>query len=203
MSWMLIILVVTVIVSYQANNRPSLKEQLLYHPYRVKAFKEWHRIVTHAFVHADFTHLALNAFVLFQFGARLEGLMQQTLGAAFFPMLYFGGIAFAAIPGMVRHHGNPSYRSLGASGAVSAVLISYILHFPTAELLLFFIVPLPAFIVGILFFVYEHQMDKRSLGNIAHDAHLWGGLYGLLFTVATTPQVVPAFVAALSAYLGF
>ena len=203
MSWMLIILVVTVIVSYRANNRPSLKEQLLYHPYRVKAFKEWHRIVTHAFVHADFTHLALNAFVLFQFGARLEGLMQQTLGAAFFPMLYFGGIAFAAIPGMVRHHDNPSYRSLGASGAVSAVLISYILHFPTAELLLFFIVPLPAFIVGILFFVYEHQMDKRSRGNIAHDAHLWGGLYGLLFIVATTPQVVPAFVAALSAYLGF
>ena len=203
MSWMLIILVVTVIVSYQANNRPSLKEQLLYHPYRVKAFKEWYRIVTHAFVHADFTHLALNAFVLFQFGARLEGLMQQTLGAAFFPMLYFGGIAFAAIPGMVRHHDNPSYRSLGASGAVSAVLISYILHFPTAELLLFFIVPLPAFIVGILFFVCEHQMDKRSRGNIAHDAHLWGGLYGLLFTVATTPQVVPAFVAALSAYLGF
>ena len=203
MSWMLIILVVTVIVSYQANNRPSLKEQLLYHPYRVKAFKEWYRIVTHAFVHADFTHLALNAFVLFQFGARLEGLMQQTLGAAFFPMLYFGGIAFAAIPGMIRHHDNPSYRSLGASGAVSAVLISYILHFPTAELLLFFIVPLPAFIVGILFFVYEHQMDMRSRGNIAHDAHLWGGLYGLLFTVATTPQVVPAFVAALSAYLGF
>ncbi len=202
MSWMLIILVVTVIVSYQANNRPSLKEQLLYHPYRVKAFKEWHRIVTHAFVHADFTHLALNAFVLFQFGARLEGLMQQTLGAAFFPMLYFGGVAFAAIPGMIRHHDNPSYRSLGASGAVSAVLISYILHFPTAELLLFFIVPLPAFIVGILFFVYEHQMDKRSRGNIAHDAHLWGGLYGMLFTVATTPQVVPAFVAALSAYLG-
>ena len=203
MSWMLIILVVTVIASYQANNRPSLKEQLLYHPYRVKAFKEWHRIVTHAFVHADFTHLALNAFVLFQFGARLEGLMQQNLGAAFFPMLYFGGIAFAAIPGMVRHHDNPNYRSLGASGAVSAVLISYILHFPTAELLLFFIVPLPAFIVGILFFVYEHQMDKRSRGNIAHDAHLWGGLYGLLFTVATTPQVVPAFVAAISAYLGF
>ena len=93
MSWMLTILVVTVIVSYQANNRPSLKEQLVYHPYRVKAFKEWHRIVAHAFVHADFTHLALNAFVLFQFGARLEGLMQQTLGAAFFPMLYFGGIA--------------------------------------------------------------------------------------------------------------
>jgi membrane associated rhomboid family serine protease len=203
MSWMLIILVVTVFASYQAMNRPALKEQLLYHPYRVKAFNEWHRTVTHAFVHADFTHLALNGFVLFQFGARLEGLMQQTLGAAFFPLLYFGGIAFAAIPGMVRHHDNPNYRSLGASGAVSAVLISYILYFPTAELLLFFIVPLPAFIVGLLFFVYEHQMDKRSAGHIAHDAHLWGGLYGLLFTVVTSPQVVPALVAALNGYLGF
>jgi membrane associated rhomboid family serine protease len=120
-----------------------------------------------------------------------------------FPLLYFGGVVFAAIPGMIRHHDNPNYRSLGASGAVSAVLIAYILHFPTAELLLFFILPLPAFAVGILFFVYEHQMDKRSKSNIAHDAHLWGGLYGLLFTVATAPQVVPAFFSALSAYLGF
>jgi len=203
MSWMLIILVVTVIVSYQANNRSSLKEQLLYHPYRVRVFKEWYRIVTHAFVHADFTHLALNAFVLFQFGTQVEWVMQQTLGAAFFLLLYFGGVAFAAIPGMIRHHDHPSYRSLGASGAVSAVLIAYILHFPTAELLLFFILPLPGFAVGILFFVGEYYMDKRSGGNIAHDAHLWGGLYGLLFTVATTPHVVPAFVAALSAYLGF
>lgn len=203
MSWMLLILVVTVIASYQAINRPALKEQLLYHPYRVKEFKEWHRIVTHAFVHADFTHLALNVFVLFQFGARLEGLMLQSLGAVYFPLLYFGGIAFAAIPGMIRHYSNPSYRSLGASGAVSAVLIGYILHFPTAELLLFFILPLPAFIVGILFFVYEHQMDKRSTGHIAHDAHLWGGLYGLVFTVVTSPRVVPAFVDALSGYLGF
>ncbi len=203
MSWMFLILVVTVIASYQAINRPMLKEQLLYHPYRVKAFHEWHRIVTHAFVHADFTHLALNAFVLFQFGARLEGLMQQTLGVAFFPLLYFGGIAFAAVPGMVRHHDNPSYRSLGASGAVSAVLIGYILQFPTAELLLFFVVPLPAFIVGILFFVYEHQMDKRSAGHIAHDAHLWGGLYGLVFTLVTSPQVVPSFIDAISTYLGF
>ena len=200
---MFLILVVTVIASYQAINRPMLKEQLLYHPYRVKAFHEWHRIVTHAFVHADFTHLALNAFVLFQFGARLEGLMQQTLGVAFFPLLYFGGIAFAAVPGMVRHHDNPSYRSLGASGAVSAVLIGYILQFPTAELLLFFVVPLPAFIVGILFFVYEHQMDKRSAGHIAHDAHLWGGLYGLVFTLVTSPQVVPSFIDAISTYLGF
>lgn len=203
MSWMLLILVITVIASYQAFNRPTLKEQLLYHPYRVKTYQEWHRIVTHAFVHADFTHLALNAFVLFQFGARIEALMQQTLGPGVFPLLYFGGVVFAAIPGMIRHHDNPSYRSLGASGAVSAVLIAYILHFPTAELLLFFILPLPAFAVGILFFVYEHQMDKRSKSNIAHDAHLWGGLYGLLFTVATAPQVLPAFLGALSAYLGF
>ena len=203
MSWMLIILVVTVIASYLAFNRPALKEQLLYHPYRVKAFNEWHRIVTHAFVHADFNHLALNAFVLFQFGTQVEWVLQQTLGAAFFLLLYFGGVAFAAIPGMIRHHDHPSYRSLGASGAVSAVLIAYILHFPTAELLLFFILPLPGFGVGILFFVGEYYMDKRSGGNIAHDAHLWGGLYGLLFTVATTPHVVPAFVAALSAYFGF
>lgn len=203
MSWIIIILITTVIVSYQAFNRPHLKERLLYHPYRVQAHNEWHRIITHAFVHADFTHLLLNAFVLLQFGSSLERLMEKTTGDASFALLYFGGVAFAAIPGMVRHHNNPNYRSLGASGAVSAVLIAYIIHFPTAELLLFFVIPMPAFAVGILFFVYEHKMDKGSHGRIAHDAHLWGGLFGLIFTVASAPAVLPAFGVALSSYLGF
>lgn len=129
--------------------------------------------------------------------------MSATPGVPAFGLLYLGGIAFAAIPGMLKHHNNHNYRSLGASGAVSAVLIAYILHFPTAQLLLFFVIPMPAFLAGILFFIYEHQMNKRSLGNIAHDAHLWGGIYGLLFTAVTEPLLLFNFAQTVWAYLPF
>lgn len=203
MSFLLVILLLTVLVSHQALRQPHLQEALLYWPYRVKQHNEWYRVVSHAFVHGDHTHLLVNAFVLWQFGSRLESHMLNMPISAAFSMLYLGGIAFAAIPGMIKHHGNPSYRSLGASGAVSAVLIAYILHFPTAQLLLFFVVPMPAFLAGILFFVYEHQMNKRSRGNIAHDAHLWGGIFGLLFTAATEPQLFLGFAQAVWDYLPF
>ena len=203
MSWTILILIATVFVSYLAFDRPPLKEMLVFYPYQIKVKNEWHRILTHAFIHADYTHLVLNAFVLWQFGTRLEGLMEQISGPSSFALLYFGGAVFAAIPGMLRHHDHPHYKSLGASGAVSAVLIAYILYFPTSKLLLFLLVPLPAFVIGILFFVYEHQMDKRSQGNIAHDAHLWGGLFGLIFTILINPKVIPMFLQSISEFLSF
>lgn len=203
LSFLVVILLLTLLVSHQALRVPQWQQALLYWPYRVKENNEWYRILSHALVHGDYTHLLVNAFVLWQFGSRLESFMQTPPVSAPFSMLYLGGIAFAAIPGMMKHHGNPSYRSLGASGAVSAVLIAYILHFPTAELLLFFVVPMPAFLAGILFFLYEHQMNKRSRGKIAHDAHLWGGIFGLLFTGVTEPQLFPEFAQAVWSYLPF
>lgn len=203
MGFLSIILLVTVFVSYQAMQRPAVREKMLYEPYRVKALNEWHRVFSHALIHADYTHLFVNAFVLWQFGMRLESMFVSQGQPLEFALLYIGGIAFAAIPGMLRHHDNPHYRSLGASGAVSAVLIAYILHFPTTELLLFFVIPMPAFVAGILFFVYEHKMDQRGGSHVAHDAHLWGGIFGLLFTVFTAPETLPQFAAAVWAYLPF
>lgn len=203
MGVLFLILLATVFASYQALQRPLLIDRLLYSPYRVKHLSEWHRVFTHALVHADYTHLFVNAFVLWQFGMRLEAMFNLDGQPGLFALLYVGGVAFAAIPGMLRHHDNPHYRSLGASGAVSAVLIAYILQFPTTELLLFFLIPMPAFVAGILFFVYEHKMDQRGKGRIAHDAHLWGGIYGLLFTGFTSPETFSEFADAVLAYLPF
>ena len=203
MSVLFVILLATVFASYQAIQQPLVLDRLLYVPYRVKHLNEWHRVFTHALVHADYTHLFVNAFVLWQFGMRLEAMFNLDGQHGLFPLLYVGGVVFAAIPGMLRHHDNPNYRSLGASGAVSAVLIAYILHFPTTELLLFFLIPIPAFVAGILFFVYEHKMDQRGSSRIAHDAHLWGGIYGLLFTGFTAPGAFPKFAAVVLDYLPF
>jgi len=207
---LVIVLGATALISWQANARPELKEALLYHPYRVLQHREWYRLLSHSLVHGDSMHLFVNLFVLWQFGAPMQYLLEQSTaepfiplpGAYSFPMLYIGGVLFAAIPGMLRHSNDPSYRSLGASGAVSAVLIAYILNFPTAKLLLFFVIPMPAFLAGALFFVYERQMDKRGQGRIAHDAHLWGGLFGLLFTIASDTRVIANFASAVSNYFG-
>lgn len=202
------ILIATGVVSWFANRRPELKEFLLLHPYRIKHAQEWHRLITHAFVHGDATHLLVNLFVLWQFGGEVERILNEFNSVPFIPlpgkytftMLYFGGIAFATIPGLIRHANNPTYRSLGASGAVSAVLIFYILHYPMAKLYLFFLIPLPAFAAGILFFVYERHMDKRGGTGIAHDAHLWGGLFGLIFAALADRQVFLNFLESVWAY---
>ena len=186
-------------------------DQLILHPYLVKHENQWYRLISHAFIHANFTHLALNLFVLWQFGLVVQNYFMYTDAKPLIPlpgsynffMLYTGGVLFAAIPAMIKHAENPSYRSLGASGAVSAVLISYILLFPTAKLLLFFVIPMPAFLAGVLFFLYEHQMGKRGGTGIAHDAHLWGGIYGLLFTFASDEQVGHRFLQETINYFDF
>lgn len=206
---LLFILIITGLVSWQANQRPDLKDKLLLHPFRVKHENQWYRILTHAFVHGDSTHLLVNLFVLWQFGLEVEALLAshslvplvKLPGNYSFLMLYFGGILFASIPAMLRHTNNPDYRSLGASGAVSAVLIFYIIHLPTVQLLLFFVIPIPAFLAGILFFVYEGYMDRRGGGRIAHDAHLYGGLYGLIFAVLSNESAMTNFISEVQNFL--
>lgn len=208
-SSLLFILIATGFVSWQANQRPDLKDKLLLHPFRVKHENQWFRVLTHAFVHGDSTHLLVNLFVLWQFGSQVEALLASDSlvplvklpGNYSFLMLYFGGILFAALPAMLRHKNNPDYRSLGASGAVSAVLIFYIIHFPTVQLLLFFVIPIPAFLAGILFFVYEGYMDRKGGGRIAHDAHLYGGLYGLIFALLSNDSAMTDFITAVENFL--
>ena len=140
-------------------------------PHRCHHHAEWHRVLTHALVHADWMHLAFNMFVLYEFGQTVEADLSN-LGWMGFPMLYVAGVVGGAIPALRKHKNNRGYRSLGASGAVSAVLIAFILLHPNTTLLLFFIVPVPAVLAGVLFFWYESRMSQRSGTRVAHDAHL-------------------------------
>ena len=161
-------------------------------PFAVKHQQQWYRVLTHGFIHADSTHLFFNLFVLWQFGSSVETYLDTAAaepaipipGQYTFLMLYFGGLFTASLPAMYKHMNNPGYASLGASGAVSAVMMAYILYFPTAKLLLFFVVPMPAFVAGILFFFYESFMNRKGGTRIAHDAHLWGALFGVAFALA-------------------
>jgi membrane associated rhomboid family serine protease len=189
---LLLILAVTVGASLFAMKRPQILEKLMLVPYNVNHFKEYYRIVSHGFIHADGTHLFFNMFVLWEFGTTVEAEM----GGAF-PVLYFGALLTATIPALTKHKDNANYRSLGASGAVSAVLMAFIVAHPTQPLLLFFIIPMPAIFAGVLFFLYERHMQKNGGSGIAHDAHIYGALFGLLFSVVKDPSSIDRMVSAI------
>ena len=189
---LLLILAVTVGASLFAMKRPQILEKLMLVPYNVNHFKEYYRIVSHGFIHADGTHLFFNMFVLWEFGTTVEAEM----GGAF-PVLYFGALLTATIPALTKHKDNANYRSLGTSGAVSAVLMAFIVAHPTQPLLLFFIIPMPAIFAGVLFFLYERHMQKNGGSGIAHDAHIYGALFGLLFSIVKDPSSIDRMVSAI------
>lgn len=195
-----LVVLVTVVVSWQLMERADKSTWLLV-PYRCHKNNEWHRVVTHAFVHADWMHLAFNMFVLYEFG-RVVNRDLAGLGWMGFPALYFAGIVAGAIPALQKHKNNPSYASLGASGAVSAVLLAFIVLHPTHTLLLFFVIPMPAVLAGVLFFWYESRMQQRGHTHIAHDAHLGGAIVGIAWIVLFVPRAIPQFIQALQGLLG-
>ena len=134
-----IVVLVTVATSWWFMEKPD-RDNLMLIPHHCHHQGEWQRVLTHALVHADWMHLAFNMFVLYEFGQTVEADLDH-LGWMGFPMLYAAGVVGGAIPALRKHRNNPGYRSLGASGAVSAVLIAFILLHPDTTLLLFFIVP--------------------------------------------------------------
>jgi len=201
MSISLLILLVTCAVSLYAFSNREYLFRLDYSPYSVLKQQQWYRIISHAFIHADGFHLVVNMYVLHQFGRLTESSFEyyfEEKSTYYYLLLYLGGILFATLPAMKRHRDNPAYRSLGASGAVSAVVFSAILLNPMVTM--FF--GIPAFIFGIIYLIFEVYMDKRSQDNIAHDAHYWGAIFGLLFTAALKPALVLYFISQIIGRIG-
>lgn len=189
----LLIIIVTALVSIGAWQDRRVFLALLFEPFVIRARGEWHRFVTHAFIHADGYHLFVNMFVLYMFGANVERLYQGLTdgsGALAFSGLYLGGILFSSLVGYRRHIHDPGYRAVGASGAVAAVLFAHILMLPTQSIYLMFIPIVPSFVFGILYLAYERYMDKRGGDNVAHDAHFHGALFGVVYTAIVEPRLV-------------
>ncbi len=185
-SLLTIILIVTVIVSLRAMNDNNLKEKMMFIPYLCKHQNQSYRIFSHILIHADITHLLFNMMSFFFLGEILEldliskyGFFQ---GELHFLIIYLLGAMFATIIPFARHHDHSHYRSLGASGAVSAIIFAFILWNPTVELSLMFIpIPIPAYLFGALYLGFEYYMDKKGNTGIAHDAHLGGAIFGVLY----------------------
>ncbi len=199
-----LIIAITVAMSFYAWNKPEIFQKWVMNAYMVKERKQYGRFITSGFIHSDIPHLLLNMIALYSFGSILEQIYYGYLGAIgifLYPLLYLVAIVTSEIPSYLKHKNNYYYNSLGASGAVSAVVLSSILFYPLDDVILFFFIRLPGFVVGILYIVYSYYQSKNSSDNINHDAHLYGAFSGIVFSVFIHPQVIPDFIATVGQYL--
>jgi len=192
----LIIIAVTSVVSFMAFKNSRLLNDLLLWPPAITRQREYHRLVTYGLVHADFGHLLFNMITLFFFGRVMENFFSVWLGAFGFALFYIGGLVVSILPTYLKNRGNPQYRGLGASGAVSAVLFAFILLAPW-QMIIVLVLPLPAIVYAVAYTAYSIYMDRRGGGYVNHSAHLWGAAYGVLVTLLVDPRVLPYFLNAL------
>jgi membrane associated rhomboid family serine protease len=182
-----IIVIVTCLVSIPAFRNEKLKEDLLFWPYQINHKNQFYRFLTCGFIHGDSMHLIFNMVSLYSFGVAIETFLypvffnQQTV--VLYVILYVLGIIFSCIPDFFKYRNNISYRALGASGAVSAVIFSAIMLEPTMPLRFFFIpIDIPGWVFGLAFLALSAYMNKKGGDNIGHNAHFWGGIFGLVYT---------------------
>lgn len=172
----LITIALSLFVMYK---QQSLYNKLMLIPYVVKERNEWYRFVSSGFIHADLFHLGFNMLTFYFFAFKYEIIV----GGNQFLLVYFGSMILADIMTYIRNKENPQYAALGASGAISGLLFSYILYDPEMSLYIMFVpIPIPAPIFAILYLVYCWYSDKKSMDNINHNAHLWGAIAGLVIT---------------------
>lgn len=198
MSLTTIIIVITVLTSFAAWRDSSLMYKLIHNPYTVERNKEYWRLLTCGFIHADYIHLAFNMYSFYLFGGFIEQYFDYLFGAkanAYFLGLYLVGIVVANIPDFLQKRNFANYNSLGASGGVSAVVFCSIILNPLSKLMIFPIpVPMPAYIFAGLYVAYSVYMNRRQMDNVNHLAHLWGAAWGVLFIVLAEPNALSQFV---------
>lgn len=182
----LAIIIVTALISYQAFSNNDLADNLIFQPASVRD-GQWYRLLTYGVLHADFMHLLFNMFTFYLFGSYIENIFKlqlgQTPGAIAFILLYVGGLLFSILPTYFKQKNNYYYKGLGASGAVSAIVFTYILINPMNFMgILFIPIMLPAFLFGFIFVFISIYLEKKEVGGINHSAHITGGLFGIVFT---------------------
>ncbi len=182
----ILILVVTIIASFAAlRGSPRIIERTILRPYWFFRKNQYDRLITSGFVHADFQHLFFNmlSFYFFAFA------MERTIGTARFVALYIAGMVLGNLGTVYKHRNEPEYASLGASGAVLAVMFAAIVYFPHQSLFIIpFPIPIPAPLFAVGYLIYSYYSSRRSRDRINHDAHIAGALTGLAFVAITEPS---------------
>ena len=164
---------------------PRLTGRCVFRPYEFARGMRRGTLITHAFVHADLAHLLFNMITFWAFGPALE----RYIGTSRFALLYVAGLVVSPLISYRKHRDDPAYATLGASGAISAVLFAAIVYNPSMQILIMFLpIPVPGPLFAVAYLAISWWYGRQSRGRINHDAHLLGALTGLVFVAVTDPQ---------------
>ncbi|MBI2257421.1 MAG: rhomboid family intramembrane serine protease [Flavobacteriia bacterium] len=187
LSFTLVLIIIIVIISLQGFNNQSFQYKYALSPYDVVQNKKYYQLISHMFLHADWTHLLFNVISFYMFGEFLEIELAAAYGSSlaylhFFVLFFLGGLFSTLLP-LIRNHTNPNYLSLGASGAVSSIVFATMLWQPQMELGLIFLpgISIPAYIFAPLYLIFEWYAFRKGKSNIAHDAHIGGSIFGIIY----------------------
>jgi membrane associated rhomboid family serine protease len=202
-----ILIAFTALLSIQSFNNRQWFSKMQFNPYQVYHRREWYRLLTHGFLHANWTHLIVNMLVLFFFGPHVEKYLKAILGPdmqqmamLIFMLFYFASIIVASLTSLYRHKDDVWYNAVGASGAVSAVIFFFIFFNPWELIYFYGIVPVPGIIMGVLYLIYSHYMSRREADNVNHDAHLTGAIFGFVFPLFIDYRLIHYFIDQLLSF---
>mgnify|MGYP006289075273 CR=1 FL=1 len=197
----LVIVIVTAVFSIAAFRYKSLFHRFDLSPHRLVHHREYYRLFTHAFLHTDYIHLIINMLVFYSFGRMIENIFLQLeqegmifSGNFYYVFLYLISIVLSTISTVVRYKDEERYTAVGASGAVSAIVFTYIFFAPLQKIYFYAVLPIPGIVFGILYLLYSSYMSRRNKDNINHAAHFWGAVVGFLFPLILEPSLFRVFL---------
>jgi membrane associated rhomboid family serine protease len=199
-----ILICITVAISFYAFNKQDLLGRLMMNPHLIKTKGQYYRFISSGFIHKDHMHLLWNMFSFYFFGTAVEGDFDYVFGEAgayYFIALYISAIVVSDIPTYRKEKNNTDYNSLGASGGVGSVIFVFIILQPLQSICLYFAFCMPGFIFGLGYMAYTYYQGRKSKDNINHDAHLYGALYGFLFCAITYPTSLLLFYEQVKYWL--
>lgn len=205
----LVIIIITSIVSFTAFNNQKVTNDLIFYPPAVTDQKQWYRFFSCGLIHGDFTHLLFNMLSLYLFGRFVETSFEQIFGDVgkwYYLVMYVSALMVSLLPTYIKHKNDYYYRSLGASGAVSAVVFAGLMIAPYVEVGFFIIPPIiPGFIFAPLYLLISAYLDRNGRDNINHSAHIWGALFGLFFIIVAGKMAgynaIGSFIEGVKYYL--
>lgn len=182
-----IIIIITALISFSAFRNQKIMDDLIFYPPAVTTNRQYYRFVTCGFIHADLPHLIFNMLSLYLFGRFVEIQFTDIWGAGgrlLYLLMYLLALVVSILPTYWKNRNNYYYRSLGASGAVSAVVFAGLMIAPYVKVGFFIIPPfIPGFVFGPLFLIISAYLDRKGGDNINHSAHIWGALFGVIFLI--------------------
>ncbi len=197
----ILIIIATVAASFYAWNNEDVYRRWMFNPYMVARKKQYDRLIMSGFIHSDQTHLFINMLSFYFFGRNLEAFLDYlygTSGTLYYLGFYLLALVVSDAPTFLKHRKDHWYNSLGASGAVAAVIFACVIIRPVDNIYFFFILPVPAIIFGILYLVYSYVSAQKQAGGINHDAHFYGALFGMGLIILIEPRLISSFFEQLS-----